>query len=82
MQMLTRLGRLGLASLLFLVGIYAIYGFGAGYFQAVSVPTPLNVLASLALLGVLIWAVGRIGGGRGRDRRAPLEQVDPAAGVG
>jgi hypothetical protein len=82
MQMLIRLGRLGLASLLSLVGIYAIYGFGAGYFQAVSVPTPLNVLASLALLGVLIRAVGRIGLGRGRDRRAPLEQVDSAAGVG
>ena len=39
---------------LFMLGAILIYGFGAGYFGYVSVPTPFNLVVSLLLLAVLV----------------------------
>jgi formate/nitrite transporter FocA (FNT family) len=43
------------AGLMLVFGTLLIYGFGAGYFGALAVPTPLNfVVASVMLLGLIL----------------------------
>ncbi|MFN2588551.1 MAG: hypothetical protein ABR613_10605 [Actinomycetota bacterium] len=50
---------IALTTAILILGGFVIYGFGAGYFAAfgVALPTPLNVLGSVILLGALAWAI-------------------------
>jgi formate/nitrite transporter FocA (FNT family) len=44
-----------LAGLMLVFGTLLIYGFGAGYFGTLAVPTPLNfVVAPVMLLGLIL----------------------------
>ncbi len=48
-----------LAGVLLVVGALLIYAFGAGYFNYVAVPTPLNFVIAPAMLFGLIVLLGR-----------------------
>ena len=63
--------RVVVASAVVVIGLVVIYAFGAGYLSGVGVglPTPWNVLASLGLLLLLVWAAVRIA-----ERPAPKDQ--------
>jgi hypothetical protein len=62
--------RLALAAAALVVGGLLIYAFGAGYFSqfGIGVPTPFNMVATLALGAALLSVVVRILRGRGRKK--------------
>lgn len=44
---------------LVIVGLYVTYAFGAGYFPAIALPNPWNLLASAGLMALLLWLAFR-----------------------
>jgi hypothetical protein len=53
-QVVLTIARGVIVAALFVIGAILIYGFGAGYFGHVAVPTPFNLVVSLLLLALLV----------------------------